>query len=442
MKKELSLVSIGFLIVLLVLPLIHPAFATTIFSDGFESGDFSAWTGTNGSPTVQSAITHTGTYAMQCAVSGGSNIYAYKNHVAQTTHFVRVYSRIDTYPALNQYVTLLRVKKDSGVNNAGIVMFRNNNGTYQWYVFDASGIWRTIATPNPTVNTWYCIELKTVISATVGETRLYIDGVEIAAYTGLNSGTSGVDRIHLESWYSSTTTANVYHDCVVVADTYIGVEAGGEEYSRSASQSLTLSLAASKLFEVTRPVTQAIGLMLSGTKLFDITRLASQTIYFVLDMGRIAEYHVSVSQTVTATLNVQRLGEFLRTASQSIGLSLQAIAETIASYFRNVALTITTTLNANRLIEVTRQASQILNFLFNGERLIEVTRVASQTLNFVLQGFGSIVTEFERLATLALTFTHGIMGMYGAPVDYALVLACFAAVLAIIAIGWASTKKD
>jgi len=319
-----------------------------------------------------------------------------------------------------------------------VELYRNGGVTYwrlRYYL--GSEFFISVSNPSPTPDTWYCLEILWNKGV---RTEFWINGVSVASKDTIDG--TGITGVQTGLRHMTADTQNLYVDCVVVADAYIGVEAGGEEYSRSASQSLTLSLAASKLFEVTRPVTQAIGLMLSGTKLFDITRLASQTIYFVLDMGRIAEYHVSVSQTVTATLNVQRLGEFLRTASQSIGLSLQAIAETIASYFRNVALTITTTLNANRLIEVTRQASQILNFLFNGERLIEVTRVASQTLNFVLQGFGSIVTEFERLATLALTFTHGIMGMYGAPVDYALVLACFAVVLAIVAIGWAATKKD
>ena len=439
MKKELSLVSIGFLIVLLVLPLIHPAFATTIFSDGFESGDFSAWTGTSGTPAIVTTPVHHGSKSAEFDAGGD---VAYKTFTGQTILFFRTYARITALPATATFSFM--VIRNAGGSKICELVFRHDADGYKirlYYGFPTSGsqdyIW------NYAVDTWYCFEIKFVKAAgTAGEYRVYIDGVERITLTGLDtSATTDASRIDI-GWTSMSQTSTLNQDCVVVADTYIGVEAGGEEYSRSASQSLTLSLAASKLFEVTRPVTQAIGLMLSGTKLFDITRLASQTIYFVLDMGRIAEYHVSVSQTVTATLNVQRLGEFLRTASQSIGLSLQAIAETIASYFRNVALTITTTLNANRLIEVTRQASQILNFLFNGERLIEVTRVASQTLNFVLQGFGSIVTEFERLATLALTFTHGIMGMYGAPVDYALVLAAFAVVLAIVAVGWAATKKD
>ncbi|MEM2995645.1 MAG: hypothetical protein QXI91_06520, partial [Candidatus Bathyarchaeia archaeon] len=61
MRKDVML--FVFLIVLLFLnSLTTPAYAT-IFSDGFESGDFSAWTGTVGSPTIVSSPTHHGAYA-------------------------------------------------------------------------------------------------------------------------------------------------------------------------------------------------------------------------------------------------------------------------------------------------------------------------------------------------------------------------------------------
>lgn len=39
--------------------------------DGFETGDFGAWATVVGSPTVQSTIKKTGTYAMRCDTTGG-----------------------------------------------------------------------------------------------------------------------------------------------------------------------------------------------------------------------------------------------------------------------------------------------------------------------------------------------------------------------------------
>ena len=136
---------------------------------------------------------------------------------------------------------------------------------------------------------------------------------------------------------------------------------GGQEYSRSASQSIAFSLVASKLFEITRPAAQAIGITLTGTRLFDITRLASQGISFNLATARIADFIRTASQTFNIGFATSRIGEF----------------------FRSVTQTITTTLNANRLIEVTRQASQ--------------------TIDFVLTGFGSILHEFMRDASLFIS---------------------------------------
>jgi len=52
---------------------------TELFSNGFEEGNFNAWSGTSGAPTVQDAIKHHGTYAEQASNAGsGATDYAYK----------------------------------------------------------------------------------------------------------------------------------------------------------------------------------------------------------------------------------------------------------------------------------------------------------------------------------------------------------------------------
>src|SRR2546423_854647 len=58
-----------------------PASAATVFADGFESGDYSAWsqvaTGGNGMAVVQSAITRTGGLAAQLSETSTSGSKAY-----------------------------------------------------------------------------------------------------------------------------------------------------------------------------------------------------------------------------------------------------------------------------------------------------------------------------------------------------------------------------
>jgi hypothetical protein len=374
--------------------------------------------------------------------------------------------------------------------------FDNQDGDATFAVYDSSGNLKTGPTDADTTagssssvqvaalnSTAFVISWYDAVDFDLSFATYLSDGTAIASATDIESWPTAANapfkyqspcsqetgtgiQLYNDNWiiaYANTTTQAIWRAYKPDGTEWDGtIPSGGQTYSRSASQSLTLSIVASKLFEITRPVAQAIGIALAGTKLFDITRMASQGITFNLatiriadfirtvsqsfNIGftttRIAEFFRSVSQTITTTLNVQRIGEFVRTASQTITLTLQGIGEKFASYFRNAALTITTTLNANRLTEVTRQASQTLNFIFNGERLIDITRFATQTITFVLQGVGNIVTEFERLATLSLTFTHGVMGIFDFPVDLALVLAAFAVVMAIVAIGLVATKKD
>jgi hypothetical protein len=80
---------------------VFPAKATTIFSDGQVGStqetahDFSAWTGTEGSPSVSTDYAHHGTYGFK----GSSSLsYAYKNFAAQTTCYLRFYVRWITAP--------------------------------------------------------------------------------------------------------------------------------------------------------------------------------------------------------------------------------------------------------------------------------------------------------------------------------------------------------
>src|SRR6476659_8445141 len=71
------------------LPSARAASGTTIFSDGFESGNFSAWTSAtmagDGTATVQSAIVSTGSFAARLSESAnsGSKSYARKTFSAQ-----------------------------------------------------------------------------------------------------------------------------------------------------------------------------------------------------------------------------------------------------------------------------------------------------------------------------------------------------------------------
>src|SRR5436305_150232 len=64
-------------------PVARAATAVTLFSDGFESGTFAAWsavkTGADGTASVQSSIVKSGSYGAQLAETSASGSYAYAN---------------------------------------------------------------------------------------------------------------------------------------------------------------------------------------------------------------------------------------------------------------------------------------------------------------------------------------------------------------------------
>lgn len=156
--------------------------------------------------------------------------------------------------------------------------------------------------------------------------------------------------------------------------------AGGEEYERSASQALTVSLTASRTAELTKAVTQAIGLSIVGDRLIDVSKATSL----------------------------------------AIGLGLDAIGE-LSGLFE-------------------RAASIALTFTSNGERLIEVSKAVSQAITIGLEGVGAIIGEYNRAATLSLTFIHGVMGQFGITTGMGLAIIAFIFALFGIVIALAAKK--
>ena len=223
-------------------------FFTTIFEDGFESGDFSAWTGTSTSAgeTAEVVTTdpHHGSYHAKFVCDGSSNgeyAYVYKT-VSETVLYTRAYFKILTsLPASGKYYRLIQYRTDGHSNfaNLGIV---NSAGTIYWQIDCFAGTDRYQY--DIQLNTWYCLEFYAKVNTASGELKGYINGEELLSLTADFSGDTVINRVEVGERYSNGQTAHtIYVDCVVVADTYIGEEGGVTEVqiSDSASGNETLS---------------------------------------------------------------------------------------------------------------------------------------------------------------------------------------------------------
>lgn len=209
-----------------VLPLVSVG-ATEVFSNGFEEGDFSAWTGTSGSPAIVESPVHHGTYAAEC--EGSENVYY--TFTGMSEAYARLYFQFTTAPSVSgqlEVCDLFVTTRDNGIR----CLVYNDAGTLKWRVSVLnSGLGTTVDTadsPNPIVDTWYCIELYWK-AGTAGGAKLYVDDALVLT-TSATTRSENVDRLRPKNYNVGAS----YFDCVVLSDSYVGVEGeAGEDESVS-----------------------------------------------------------------------------------------------------------------------------------------------------------------------------------------------------------------
>jgi subtilisin family serine protease len=171
-----------------------PVPSDTIFSDGFESGNLSAWSGVGGTAgrlSVTTAAAQAGTYGMQASVSGGTSGYVQDNLPSAVTSY---HARFYVNPN-NAAVTTTAMPIFIGLTSAGgtvltVRLRRQSNGTYQVSAI-ASRSGGTTAT------SWYAISGNSFNAIEIAwqsggsaSFSLYTAGTLRQTLTGLN--TSGL----------------------------------------------------------------------------------------------------------------------------------------------------------------------------------------------------------------------------------------------------------
>lgn len=214
------------------LPLVH---ATTLFSDGFESGQINpspgAWTG-NGSSTatitVSTDCAHSGTYSAKLAglTSNGRNAYATINVAGNPTilyarSYVNFTSDIASgtqFIGFPQFVTA----------NYGFYSGLQKNATGDYWVagryISSYAYWNSSIITLSTKH-FYQIGMKVVISATVGELHVYVDGVEVVTVTGIDTGINPITSVRFGGIDRGAVNAGtIYIDDAIVATTNIDLD--------------------------------------------------------------------------------------------------------------------------------------------------------------------------------------------------------------------------
>jgi hypothetical protein len=217
--------------------------ATEIFSDGFESGDFTAWTGTGtnglGTITVVSSQAHHGIYSAEIAgetVDDAAGMYKDTATAISSCNF-RFYVKLTAFsPNDGDYVRLWGITTLTGWYFMQVGLRDSTRKLFlRYYDSGQAGAEVTSAT-TLALNTWYCVELEYVRGVS-GSYKVYLNGVEVSDLTqslATDFGDGNI-RIKIENTGARSYSGGMtfYSDCVVFADAYIGPEVSGQNLTFS-----------------------------------------------------------------------------------------------------------------------------------------------------------------------------------------------------------------
>jgi len=357
-------------------------FFTTIFEDGFESGDFSAWSGTTGSPSVVSDVKYQGSYAAKFSyTSPWQTIRCYKTGLNTNPAFVRTYFRFDTLPPNDgNYFTVLFCE-DTGWGDIYEVGIKNVGGNYQLmlHIWRPSNSYYYSENINFQTNTWYCLEVKFYADASNGEYRVWLGGQEKITVTGLNTSGNNLDIVSVGCNSGHLSTLTIWHDCVVVADTYIGEE--GEVTEVQVLDSAAGTEVISRPYRFFRLTDTAFGqevmLKTRNLSLSDVA-IGLETLRKARDMGTITDTAQGLEQILK-----QRLIELLDQAAgfetivrptRIIIMADEALSQEIIGKLRELAA-ITDSAIGMEYISAGKVSESIKTkiFLFIGDLAIQIT---------------------------------------------------------------------
>jgi hypothetical protein len=192
-----------------------PASAATVFADGFESGDFSAWsnvqTAGDGTAAIESAIVRTGALAAQLSESAtaGSKAYVRKTfNAAQQDVTASGDFRVLKEGASGGNVPFFRVLDPASArlvsvyrqNSTGVIGLTFANGTH------------ASTTAKLALDTWATVALHVITNGASSTVEVRVNGTLVYQSSAQSLGTAGVSTLQI----GNDTAAQAF---TLVADT-------------------------------------------------------------------------------------------------------------------------------------------------------------------------------------------------------------------------------
>ena len=193
----------------------------TIFSDGFESGSFSAWSapviGGDGTAVVQGATVRSGSWAARLSATSASGSRAYVRKGLGGAYIDATVSgsfMIQAEGASGGNVPILRLFDGSGTRLLSV--YRQNQAADAVYVaWTAGGSTVRLAGGRIPLGAWRDVRLHVIVNGAASTVELWIDGVLASSSSSASLGTSGVSTIQVGNDTSAQAFALVVDDVEV-----------------------------------------------------------------------------------------------------------------------------------------------------------------------------------------------------------------------------------
>lgn len=192
------------------------AVSDLIFTDGFESGNLSAWTAssTNGiNLSVSPSAALVGSYGLQAIFNNTTAMYVRDDSPnAEPRYRARFYFDPNSIAmASGDYMYILQGYAASSTNSVLRIEFKSNSGAYQVRAraLDNSAVWQN--TPYVTItDALHVLEVDwaaaTSAGANDGHLTFWVDGVQQGSLTGLANDTYRMESVRLGVPYLSITS--------------------------------------------------------------------------------------------------------------------------------------------------------------------------------------------------------------------------------------------
>jgi chitodextrinase len=170
-----------------------------VFSDGFESGNLSQWTGSSGM-SVQQQVVYAGSWAAR-GTTTGTPAYAYKTLSSPLSELY--YD--GRFQAISQDSTTTASVVRFRTAAAGVILsiFRRGSDGKLSYYNETTGV--STVGPVITAGAWHELEVHVLINGTSSLVEVWLDGTKIIAKTAESLGTTPVGRVYIGDSSSGRT---------------------------------------------------------------------------------------------------------------------------------------------------------------------------------------------------------------------------------------------